>query len=299
MKFIGIIGLILMFSGHAFGQRNMNPNGKQKKDMFGGASDFSEYRPMGLQLSLGPTFMLTRKVPVTNRFTNGSRPFDLTIQPKGLPGIFVEAGMVHYPKKRSKLSERLNYIFVSYIDWGVGFKLLRGQETTEINALDPITFQEIGSPTTTTGKFNNGFISARGTVHKNFYLGKKYFIDNGLGVNVDYNIMRSSEASPYTAALVTFEPSIHRFHKPFVAQMHYELGLGIRLSRRSFVVISAQAPIMGFYEWRGGASALKWFNSNYYPLTLKVKWAYLFKKKNKGCAPALTNDQDKNTMKGK
>ena len=295
---MSFLGLLLFASASLFAQRDLTPGGKKNKEVFGGAADFSEYRPTGVQISLGPTFMLTRTAPITNRYTIGNRLFDLMIQPDGLPGVFIEAGMVHYPRKQSKLSKKLKYIFVSYVDWGVGFKLLRGQETTKNTALDPVTLGGIGS-TFQSGKFNNGFLSARATVHKNFYIGKKYFIDNGLGVNLDFNVMRTSEASPYTLALQAFEPSIHRFHKPLVAQIHYELGFGIRLNRRSFIVASAQIPIMGIYEWGGRVSAMKWFNSNYVPLLIKVKYVRLFKKKNKGCAPAFTNEQDRNTMNGK
>ena len=110
--------------------------------------------------------------------------------------------------------------------------------------------------------------------------------------------MRSPEANAYSATMLSVG-SPQRFHHPFVAQMHYELGIGIRLNRRSMLIPSAQVPILGFYEWRGGASSLKWFDSNYLPLLVKLKWTYLFEKKVKGCAPARVNDQDRDTMKKK
>lgn len=293
-----ILSLIASFGILTFSlsQRSMVPGkGKNKKDFFGGSADYNEYRPLGIQFSLGPTFMLTRRTPITTRYESIGRSYDLTTTPKGLPGIFVEVGMVHYPKKRSKLSQKLKYIFVSYIDWGIGVKLLRGTETTRIDQLDPLTLNTI-STSEQTGKFDNPFVSARVTFHKNFYIGKKYFIDNGLGINLDYNFQRD-EASGYTAFVEQAVPDRHRFHHPFVAQLHYELGFGFRLNRRSMLIPSVQAPILGFHEWRGGASALKWFDSNYYPLLVKIKWTYLFQKKSKGCPPAKVNDQDKNTMK--
>lgn len=293
-----ILGFLFVFALTQIGvaQRNLVPGkGKGKKDFFGGASDFNEYRPFGLQLSIGPTFMLTRSLPVTTSYHSVGRSYDLTVTPKGLPGIFVEAGMLHFPKKRSKLSQKLKYVFVSYIDWGIGVKVFGGQETTRIDQLDPLTLTPIATDQQT-GRFYNAFVSARATVHKNFYIGKKYFIDNGLGINLDYNFQRN-EATGYTAFVNQAVPGLHRFHHPFVAQLHYELGFGIRLSRRSMLIPSVQAPILGFHEWRGGGAALKWFDSNYYPLLVKIKWTYLFQKKTKGCPPAQVNDQDKDTMK--
>lgn len=297
MKLVGSVVCTVALVGYSLAQRDLTPG--SRKDAFGGAADFKEYRYCGLQISAGPTFMLTRKAPVTQQYYSLGRPYDLTTRPHGLPGVFIEAGMIHIPKKRSKLSTKLKYIFVSYIDWGVGFKLFNGEEFTRIDALDPTTFEVVGS-TDHTGKFSNGFVSARATVHKNFYFGqkKKYFVDNGLGANVDFNFMRSDEASAYSGTMLTYGKPQH-FHNPLVAQLHYEIGIGTKLSRRSMLILSAHTPIMGFYEWRGGAPALKWFDSNYQPLIVKLKWTYLFEKKVKGCAPAKTNSQDQEFMKNK
>lgn len=288
-----VIGLIHLSSA----QRNMVPGkGKGKKDFFGGASDFNEYRPMGLQLSIGPTFTIpTRRTPLTTSYSSIGRSYDLTTTPGGLPGVFAEVGMLHFPKKRSKLSQRLKYIFVSYIDWGVGFKMLNGNETTRIDQLDPLT-NNIIATAEETGQFRNLFVSARVTLHKNFYIGKKYFIDNGFGVNVDFNFKRD-EASAYTNFVHQAVPGRHYFHQPLLAHVHYELGFGVRLSRRSMLIPSVQVPIFGIHEWRKGASDFKWFDSNYYPMLAKIKWTYLFQKKTKGCPPAQVNDQDKDTMK--
>lgn len=293
VKFGWVLGIILM-SFHSLAQRDMTP-GKKRKDVFGGASDFKEYRNFGLQLSAGPTFMLTRKVPVTQRYDLGARPFDITTRPHGLPGVFVEVGMLHIPKKRSKLSQKLKYIFVSYYDWGLGFKLLGGEEFSDVTALNPLTLQPLGT-TSYTGKFYNGFAYGRITAHKNIYFKQKYFVDNGLGLNFDFNVMRSPEANAYSAEMLALGKPQY-FHAPSVFQLHYELGLGMKLNRRSMLILSAQTPIMGFMEWRGGNPSLKWFDSNYQPLMVKLKWTYLFEKKVKGCPPAMVNDQDNETNK--
>ncbi len=281
-----IIGLLLVFGlvHVSSAQRSLNPrNAKGKKGVFGGESDFKEYRPFGLQLSIGPTFTIpTHRSPVSQTFLHHGIEHEKTKKPKGLPGIMAEVGMVHF-LKRSKLSQKAKYIFISYIDWGVGVKLLRGRETTIVDQLSPIAQQF-----STSAPFDNLFASVRFTVHKNFYIGKKYFIDNGFGVNADLNILKNEQA--YTALNPTY------FHHPLIINFHYELGFGIKLSRRSMLVPSVQVPIFGFHEWRKGASDFKWFDSNYYPMHFKIKWTYLFEKKVKGCAPARVNDQDKNTM---
>ncbi|MEZ4890949.1 MAG: hypothetical protein R2779_10505 [Crocinitomicaceae bacterium] len=296
MKKVLIVLLFLGFTQVGFSQRNLVPGkGKSKKDFFGGAADFKEYRPFGLQLSVGPTFTIpTRPRPITQDFISSGRSYQLTTKANGIPGIFAEIGMIHLPQKRSKLSQAWNYIFISYIDWGIGFKMLNGAETTRISQLDPVTGNVLNTAEQT-GTFNNLFVTARVAVHKNFYIGKKYFIDNGFGVNVDFNFKRNT--TNYTPFVENAVPGKHYFHEPVMAHIHYELGFGFRLSRRSMLIPSVQVPIFGIYEWRKGASDFKWFDSNYYPMLVKVKWTYLFEKKVKGCAPARVNDQDKNTMK--
>lgn len=296
MKHILIFTAIILTAQWGMTQRSFVPGkGKSKKDFFGGEADFKEYRPYGLQLSAGPTVTFpTRSKEIVSNYAEIGRPYELATKPTAAPGLFAEIGMIHYPK-RSKLSQKLKYIFVSYIDWGVNIKLLRGHERTRIDFLDPTTLAVVNSEEKS-GTFNNIFVGARVALHKNIYLGKKYFIDNGFGVNVDFAFKRD-EGTGYTNWVQDNSPRLHTFHQPVMAHIHYELGFGIRLNRRSLLIPAVQVPIFGMYEWRKGASDFKWFDSNYYPTLFKVKWTYLFEKKVKGCAPAKVNDQDKNTMK--
>jgi hypothetical protein len=86
--------------------------------------------------------------------------------------------------------------------------------------------------------------------------------------------------------------SAQSFHSPLVAQMHYSLGFGIKLNRRSMLVPGVQIPILGIHDWRKGCAALKYYNSNYLPILFQVKFTYLFEKKPKGCNTPGT-DQDR------
>lgn len=283
--------LVFLIANTVVAQRNLVPGkGKSKKDFFGGESDFKEYRPFGLQLSVGPTFTFpTRKTTAITEFSTHGAAYEYRTTPGGLPGVMAEIGMIHLPQKRSKLSQRLKYIFISYIDWGIGVKVLGGKEQTILNQLSPIS-QEVAK---SEARFHNIFATVRGTVHKNFYIGKKYFIDNGFGLNIDFNFHRE-QAPGYPTDPMGMKTMY--YHNPLMIHVHYELGFGFRLSRRSMLIPSVQVPIFGIHEWRKGASDFKWFDSNYYPTLAKIKWTYLFEKKVKGCPPARVNDQDKNTM---
>ena len=296
MKQVFLLSLCLLFGGTLVAQRDLTP-GKRRGDVFG-QSDYKDYRFYGLQLSAGPTFMLTRgNNPTYSLVDELGREVQYTNDPAGRVGAFIEVGLAHFPKKRSQLSEKINFIFISYFDWGIGYKLLGGKEQTKIdhfNAFDQYTYSD-----QTEGKFYNGFLFGRFSVHKNFYLGerKKIYIDNGLGFNFDLGILpRADEGSDYHNETTSFlGQNINSYHNPFVAQVHYDLGVGFKVNRRTQVIVGAQVPILGIAEWRKGCAALKWYNSNYVPLLAHVKLIYLFEKKVKGCnTPGSEDDKKRN-----
>jgi len=288
--------VFFVFFTHA--QRSMIPDKKTNKKAMFGKTDLNEYRPFGLMLSVGPTLSVpTRHRAITHpHHESGRPPYDFTTQPEARAGVFAELGLIHYPKKRSKLSQKWNYIFVSYIDWGLGLKMWRGQETTQIDNLHPTTLNVLSSEEFT-GVFRHLNASARITAHKNFYIRKKFFIDNGLGLNFDINLKNEPD-SDYTAQINDRVSDFHQVERPLIFQLHYELGFGFRLNRRSLLIPTIHVPFVGILPDRNGASDFKWFDSNYFPLIAKIKWTYLFgEKKDKVCPPVYTNEQDQNTMK--
>ena len=210
-----------------------------------------------------------------------------SFDPQGSVGAFVDLGMVHFPKKRSKLSLALKYIFISYYDWGLGVKLFSGSETTNFTQMNSLG--ETLPTKSISGSFASIFVNGRFSLHKNVYIGKRYFIDNGLGFNIDY---RLSSHDPYMNEAGI---SAQSFHSPLVAQLHYSLGFGIKLNRRSMLVPGVQIPILGIHDWRKGCAALKYYNSNYLPILFQVKFTYLFEKKPKGCnTPGTDEDRKRN-----
>jgi len=289
--------LILHAVSFAHAQRTLVPNKQSsKKEMFG-KRDLNEYRALGLQLSVGATATIpTRDAPITHQHNlSGRPPYSLTTDPDLRLGAFAEIGLIHYPKRQSKLSQKLNYIFVSYIDWGLGLKVHRGYEQTQVDQLHPTDFSVVKSQQYQE-VFRNTLATARITVHKNFYIRKKYFIDNGLGINVDF-VVKKDEFPDYTQQINQYVPELHRFQTNPQVLLHYELGFGFRLNRRSLLIPTLHFPIVGIHSWRHAASDFIWFDSNYYPFLMKVKWTYLFgKNDNKHCPPVYTNEQDKNTM---
>jgi hypothetical protein len=293
--------LLLSVNVIAWGQRDLTP--RKRKDAFG-TRDFRNLRNYGIQFSFGPTYQFTN-LQNTMHFIDpgdGTRPFNYVIDPKGKLGGFIEIGFAHFPErssfktkpKKKNGDERFTLFknpIISYYDYGLGFNYLGGYESTTIDYLNvenEIVNTEVGE-----GTFYNGYVYGRFTLHNLFYFkNSPLFLDNGLGVNFDYRLIHGSQAYSGDAHF----PALEHFHKPFVAALHYNMGLGIRLKRGSYLVPGFQVPIMGFSEWHnGGNPSLEWFSSAYWPAQFKIKFIRILEKNSKnGCFKGSKEDKKMN-----
>jgi hypothetical protein len=295
-----VLFLVLIVLKTSFAQRDMTPN--KRSDAFGGPADRRELRNYGFQFSGGPAYTLTRlRNEIVHIQSESGRPVDYVIDPSGKIGLSLEVGMAIFPMKAPKI-RFIKRRFFSYHDGGIGFKYLGGKETTEITNYDPtgtlIISKQFGEGMDAIDKtkgFYNGYLSAQYTAHKNYYFGEKYFIDNGIGINFDYRIVNGTR--DYSGTSTVGLPGVpdQHFHQPFVAQLHYDLGLGYKIRRGSYLVPTISLPILGIAEFHGGNPALKWFSSNYYPVYFKLKYIKLLpKKKTNGCNTGSEDDRKRN-----
>ena len=276
-----IIGLLSFVSLSVFGQRDLTHRKKVKRsDVFGGPQDVRSLKNYGIQVSAGLTYQFTR---INNKTINVpiERPYNYVIDPKGNVGAFFDIGMAHFPMGTPKLT-LLKSRFISYYDWGVGFKLLGGKESADVTYLTDGKFSHAE------GSFYNGYVTGRATAHKNIYFGQKYYLDNGLGLNIDYRALDGKKV--YSS--VVQSPAIQSFHKPLVAQIHLELGLGIKKKRGTYIIPGIQLPLVGL----SGGARLDWFSSKYYPVLFKVKFIVLAEKKKSktSCNEGSEEDRKRN-----
>ncbi len=310
-------GLILVFlwAGFSFAQRDLTPDSKRKA--FGGARSFKDYNPYGIQFQLGATYLMTSGKNETKEvdMTTGGFRGNYLHDPQGKLGAYAEVGMFHFPKRFPKIRIKdKNIILLSYFDWGLGFKYFRGQEDIEINFTDAL-----GTPTTSDEQayqFANGNIYGRFSLHKNQYFHPKkrdkklpFFLDHSLGFNFDYRILTDSE--DYTGGAYPIVASESQFYKPFHAQLHYGLGFGFSPRRGMFIIPGVRLPILGYHTATTGIDgsgdksnyfgnpSMHWFSSRYWPILFHVKFMFALPKRQKGCKTGITNEQDKNTQKGR
>jgi hypothetical protein len=304
MKLI-IVFIALFISTLAFAQpRDLTPN---KRSSAFGTRDFRDLRGVGLQVQLGPTYLMTNRKNelVEANLTNDGFLGNYSHDQFGKLGVYGEIGLMHFPKKRSKLSLKLKTVLVSYYDWGIGFKYFRGGENIQVN--NNVT----NNNSTEVFRLGHGNAYARFSLHKNIHFKKNqgrdktnFFLDNSLGLNVDYRVMDQSDA--YASVYPTTVISEQRYN-PLHVQLHYGLGLGFKLKRGAYLIPGVRVPILGYQSTTGAGSSstvigkpsLHWFSSTYWPILFHIKYMFVFEKKTKGCATGITNDQDQNTQRNR
>ena len=233
----------------------------------------------GIQLSFGPTYTFTKINPITGEIQlNGDSLFRYSHEAKSRIGIFAEIGMVHITKKPRK--------FIQYYDWGIGYKHIGGRELFESGLYDDRDTL-IGN-LAGEGEFYNGYLYGRFTVHNVFQINPYTFLDNGLGINLDYAMVGMNQS--YEGS---FLPQTQKFQGNLMGQLHYDFGFGFKPKEGFFIIPGVQLPLLTAYEWNGGTPSIHWFSSKYYPALFKVKFVWLFKKDPNRCPPVETNEEDR------
>lgn len=273
MKYLFFLICLSVFSFSFFAQTPFKPS-KKRKDYFGSErNDVRQLSNIGLQISVGPTFVLasSNKLKSSTSFIDDfGNEVTSEINQNGKIGGNFEIGLTHFNMKSPKFSFGR---IVDYFDYGIGFKYFRGTEST-ISTFHDSQGREIGQENGL-GKLENGYVNFRFSLHKLSYIKKdaSIFLDNALGVHADYLMLENSRVYPNMNVINQF------FSKPLSVNLHYSFGLGMRLKRGSYLVPSAYVPILALEEFN--KESIHWFSSRYYPITCQIKFIYLFNKSKK------------------
>lgn len=271
-----------------------NAQGGFKKGVKG--NDYIIVTNDGIQFNFGASYQLTKSESPTFELTdnNGIRGL-YQVDPAGKIGFFAEVGMVNFPAWKGLVPIKFlkKSRLLDYMDWGIGYKQYRGSETTNLDYTNALG--EITSSTQSSGDFSNGFLYGRFSAHTLLYFGKKkienarkYFVDNAIGFNVDYNLLRSEEQYNNGINLEDF-----KFHSKLQVQFHYSIGVGIRFNRAWMMVPGITLPIIGIRDYNGINSRMNWFSSTYWPIHAQIKFIKLFERPPKCGAFGDPSDQQK------
>jgi len=258
---------------------------KRRRSDFYGKSNIdmlrTKYSRHGIIFSLGATTMFTLD-ELRATVLEADTTLEYFFRSGGDWRFMAEIGMLHFTKNRKR-----KFLIIDHYDWAIGIKTFHAWEETRLYTRgdDPST------GLTGRGEFSLGYFTGRFGVHNMIKLNKRMAIDHGPGINLDSRIFGNSpgDNSEYTPVVL---PITQRFERNFMAQIHYELGLRIRVYKMWHITPMLQMPVFGIYDWDGGRASINWFSSRYQPLIFKVKFYHPLKSRGKSTCPAVYGSPD-------
>ncbi len=157
--------------------------------------------------------------------------------------------------------------FIQWIELGLGYRNFKGgaeHKGTFSNDTSQFIYK---SDNTLDVPMIVGAIRAK-NIHQ---LGKLSFMSHAIGVNVNYLFSEKYiRSSPY-------QQRHEKFPATFNIQVHYELGVGFKVSDQLLIIPSLETPILAAYPIDEIRSGFQFFSAEYQPLIFKIGFAWLLK----------------------
>ncbi len=181
----------------------------------------------------------------------------------GQNGLCVQVGRHHFWKSRGP---------IDHVDYGLGYKMLRGTEEFAGVVRTDGSF----APYTSYASFSDSYLSAFGNLSNVLMLNNRVWIQNSLGVNVDFRLFGDRGGSGVPGAVWQYPPTLP-------VQAHYRLGFGWKPEPGIFILPMIEVPLLNVNRWEGMKATLPYFNGRYRPvlITLRIQW--LSKQPNRQC----------------
>lgn len=177
-------------------------------------------------------------------------------------GLYLEGGRYKILRSRG---------LIHYIDYGLAYKQLKGEQSYGLS------YDQISPDTTTVSFHEQSFSLHNATAHFNanhvIAKNRNFFIQNTLGVNIDYSFIRKTASDDPSIYATTYQNVPPRFG----AQIHYKFGLGFKFSELVYLIPMIETPILNAWKFEGGRSTLGFFNSRYRPVIISLRIVWLTK----------------------
>ncbi len=228
----------------------------------------ASFQNKGWFISPGMTYMLPedRREFRTDYFTNNDNRdtiYSGDFNRAGKIGFYLEAGRHHFIKNR---------FILDHIDYGIHFKMLRGREDFEGITNVSNTFVPVTNRSTYSESFAGAFFNASNIIQ----ITDNHWIQNSLGVNMDYRVISKRTTDIDFGATYGFPNSL-------LGQLHYKLGFGWKPDPGIFIMPMIETPILTAYPWEDGKSTLQYFVGRNRPLILTVRIQWLSKSQSRSC----------------
>jgi len=172
----------------------------------------------------------------------------------GQNGLCLQAGRHHFWKGRGP---------IDHVDYGLGYKRLRGTEEFAGFVRADTAFV----PYNSFASFSDGYLSAFGNVSNVAMLTNRWWIQNSVGLNVDFRLFGNRGGGPVPGVVWQYPPTLP-------VQLHYRLGFGWKPEPGIFILPMIEVPLLNVNRWEGMKATLPYFNGRYRPvlITLRIQW---------------------------
>ena len=222
---------------------------RQNRDLL----DLKSIKHSGWMFAPGLTYMMPFK-------PKGEEAPD--VNPGGKLAVYLELGRWH-------LFPGGGNVF-NYYDYSIAYKRLSGKE-------------EIGD---LKGQFKQNYVLGNFNINNIIQLTDYTFIQNSLGVNLDYKFSEKYEPAAETYTIDNT--------KNLLFSLHYKIGYGIKVTKKLFVIPTLETPILNGREWEKGRSDYGILSSRYRPIIFSVRLAWTRKPGRGDCPPVYDPANGKN-----
>lgn len=217
----------------------------------------------GWHIAPGITYTATKSG--TQETTLGPAETLVDKKDKSRIGFYFEGGLFHiFPKGA----------WLTYMDYSLAWKWLRGADE----------FEGVNSAVAGESSFSDHFLLGNFNLNKVTPIKEDIFIQNSLGVNLDWRFINGYEVSGNT-----YDPQ-----EPgnLVGQLHYKFGVGFKINENMMIIPSIETPILNAYQWDSFKSTLPYGHSRFRPLILSVRFLILHDSNGLNCPPVYANPED-------
>lgn len=242
--------------------------------------DFSgRYKLSGWHFAPGLDYTLTRfKNTEETLIDRNDTVYNATFDPNGKFGLYFEVGRYHLFK--------YGRIF-NYLDYSLAYKAIKGKEAYEGTLMTESTSTILAS-NSSEADFKHKYLLANVNLNNIKQLSSTKFIQNSIGLNVDYRFIDKRNNHSNTFGQTQADPS------RLLAQLHYKLGFGFKLNDRWFLIPTLETPILNLFQWDKFKSTDPMFSSRYRPIIFTIRIAWLRKVGPGDClTPDVPGDRDK------
>jgi hypothetical protein len=190
------------------------------------------------------------------------------------PGIAITVGRYLSLKKGHKI--------IKYIDYNLGYKMLWNTEKQDLDIISSSSSESVTN--NNIAHYANANLNFNNVISLNDY----NFIQNSIGINVDYRFAQNLSSSGYQSQVAPDK---------FILQLHYKFAWGFMIDNDKALIPYIEIPIFNLTPKQSSFSQLDYFNQSYQSIIVGVR-LMLFRLGQKECPKAINYQADPNQQNG-